>query len=156
MASSNSQRELLCLAIKAVYAEICYPRSTSRGMPSSAGTPETCTQLSILMAAYPKPAVCLHHAYQSSIHLACVQIARTEQCRLLMSPEAMQPSRHMLQNLTVIHEVSEKCPNLCLTCRATGSDDPSQIHAVTTTCEPTRQVNFLHLLTCRMLSPADG
>ncbi len=160
MASSNSQRELLCLAMKAVYSGMYGPRSTSRcavlGMPSSAGTPETCTQLSILVAAHPKPGVCIQHAYQSSIHLAFVKTARTEQYKLFMSPEAMQPSRHMLQNLMVMKEVSEKCPSLCLLCHATGSDDPSQIHAVTATCEPTRQLKFLHLLTCRILSPADG
>ncbi len=49
----------------------------------------TCTQLSILVAAHPKPGVCIQHAYRSTIHLAFVKIARTEQYKLLMSPEAM-------------------------------------------------------------------
>lgn len=140
MASGKLQRELLCLAMKAVCSGMCGCRSTSRcavlGMPSSAETPETRTQLSILVAAHPKPGVCIQHAF----HLAFPKVARIKQYKLLTSSEVMQPSRHMLQNLMVITEVSEKCPSLCVICRATGSDDPSQIHAVTATCEPTRQL----------------
>ena len=113
MASSNLQRELLCLAMKAVNFGMCGPRSTSRcavlGMPSSARSPEACTQLSMLVAAHPKPGVCVQRAYQSSMYLAFVNIARTAPYRLLMSPEAMQPSRHMPQNSMVIKQVSEAC-----------------------------------------------
>lgn len=114
MASSNLQRKLLCLAMKAVYFGMCGPRSTSRcavlGMPSSARSLEACTQVSTLVAARPKPGVCIQHACQSSIHLGFVKVARTEPYRLLMPPEAMQPSRHMPQNSMVIKQVSEACP----------------------------------------------
>lgn len=91
-------------------------------------------------------------AYKRQQSFSIVKIDRTEQYKLLMSPDAMQPSRHMLQNLMMIKEVSEKCPSLCLICRATGSDDPSQIRTVNAACE-THQAA---LLTCRILSPADG
>lgn len=86
-------------------------------------------------------------AYKRQQSFSIVKIDRTEQYKLLMSPDAMQPSRHMLQNLMMIKEVSEKCPSLCA-----GSDDPSQIRTVNAACE-THQAA---LLTCRILSPADG
>jgi len=44
IASSNLQRELLCLAMKALYCGMCGSRSTTRyavlGMPSNAGIPQ--------------------------------------------------------------------------------------------------------------------
>lgn len=114
--------------------------------PTYAETPKTGTQQSILWQHIQRQ----EYAYKKQHSLSIVKIDRTEQYKLLMSPDAMQPSRHMLQNLMVITEVSETCPSLCLICRATGSDEPSQIHDVTAACETHQAAQVSALLTCRI------